>query len=173
MVPKSNLESVVVSTGFSFVIDVADIFGVEVVFDVVEVVVDVDVAVEVVVDFDVDEVVEVVVDELESGTDRCSAASASVVVGIVVVVGSSSEQTEFATAFHLQASSSNHEKKSLKTSLIVAITNFKSRIYLYLLQSQTYFVFPQSSIHSRLGSVSLSFNSQINRGPNIVVSHAS
>ena len=115
---KSNLESVVVSTGFSFVIDVVDIFGVEVVVDVVldavEVVVDVDVVVEVVVDVDVDVVVEVVVDELDTSTDRSSAAAVSVVVGMVVVIGSSSEQTVFATAFHLHSSSSNHEKKSLK-----------------------------------------------------------
>ena len=89
---KSNLESVVASACVFLVIDV-----VEVVVDVVVVVV----------------VVEVVVDELDSGTDRTSAAAA-VVVGMLVVVGSSSEQTVFSAAFHLQASSSNHEKKSLK-----------------------------------------------------------
>ena len=106
------MESVAVSTGFSFVIDVVDIFGVEVVVDVVFDAVDV--VVEVVVDVDVDVVVEVVVDELDTSTDRSSAAAVSVVVGMVVVIGSSSEQTVFATAFHLHSSSSNHEKKSLK-----------------------------------------------------------
>ena len=93
---KSNLESVVVSACVILVIDV-----VEVVVDIVVVVV-------------VDVVVEVVVDELDSDTDRSSAAGAAVVVGMVVVVGSSSEQSVFSAAFHLQASSLNHEKKSLK-----------------------------------------------------------
>ena len=92
---KSNLESVVISACVFLVIAVAETFVVEFVVVVV--------------------VVEVVVDELDSGTDRSSAAaSASVVVGMLVVVWSSSEQTVFSAAFHLQASSSNHEKRALK-----------------------------------------------------------
>ena len=93
---KSNLESVVENACAILVIAVVETFVVKVVVDIV-----------------VEVVVEVVVDELDNGTDRTSAAAA-VVVGMVVVVGSSSEQTVFSAAFHLQASSSNHEKKSLK-----------------------------------------------------------
>ena len=95
---KSNLESVVVSACVFLVIAVVETFVVEVVVDVVV----------------VEVVVEVVLDELDSDTDRSSAATAAVVVGMNVVVGLSSEQTVFSAAFHLQASSSNHEKKSLK-----------------------------------------------------------
>ena len=90
---KSNLESVVVSACVILVIAVVETFAVVVVVEVV---------------------VEVVLDELDSDTDRSSAATAAVVVGMNVVVGLSSEQTVFSAAFHLQASSSNHEKKSLK-----------------------------------------------------------
>ena len=59
-------------------------------------------------------VVLVIFVEIDCGSDCDSVGSAIVVVVIVVVVGSFSEQNVFSTAFHLQASSSNHEKKSLK-----------------------------------------------------------
>ena len=163
---KSNLVSVVVSACVILVIAVDETFVVEVVVDIV--------VVEVVVDV----VVKVVMDELDSGTDRTSAAAGTVVVGMIVVVGSSSEQTVFPAAFHLHASSSNHEKKSLKYYLKILqflwrLRNSVLRIYLYLLQSQTYLVVPQSSIHSIFGSVSSPFSSQINRGPKIFGSQAS
>ena len=129
---KSNRESVGVSACVIIVIAVddkavdkvvvdgflvVDIVVVDIVEDVVvdDVVVNVAVADSVVLDNSVTSVA-----VLDWITDRCSAAAAVVVVGLVVVV-TSCEQNVFSTDFHLQIFSSNNEKKSLKYLVHISI----------------------------------------------------